>query len=177
MWDALRRQSRLNEIATNIRSTEAEDLRLDDELLAPDRARRIQTAEQQIAHADTALAEPAQRVLIEARVPVLRREVAAYATAELRGDPIGRLAERRERLPPRVSRTREHRVDRCAEESAVAAGCGEDLDLSGVGPAPQRVGVDAEDAACLPQRQPVTVLERRLGDTVNLGELPANVER
>ena len=59
----------------------------------------------------------------------------------------------------------------------MAAGCGEDLDLPSIGPASQRVGVDPEDAARLPQRQPVTVLERRLGDTVNLGELPANVER
>jgi hypothetical protein len=53
----------------------------------------------------------------------------------------------------------------------VPARCGEDLDLSGVGPATQRVGVDAEDPARLPQRQPVTALERaRFGDTANLGE-------
>jgi len=59
----------------------------------------------------------------------------------------------------------------------MAARCGEDLDLSAVGPAAKRVGVDAEDAARLPQRQPVTVLERRrLGDTVNLGETGADMD-
>src|SRR5438477_12008605 len=59
----------------------------------------------------------------------------------------------------------------------MAARCGEDLDLSAVGPAAKRVGVDAEDAARLPQRQPVTVLERRrLGDTVNLGETAADMD-
>jgi hypothetical protein len=53
----------------------------------------------------------------------------------------------------------------------VAAGRGEDLDLAGVGPPAQGVGVNAEDSARLPQRQPVTALERRRsGDTANLGE-------
>jgi hypothetical protein len=51
---------------------------------------------------------------------------------------------------------------------------GEDLDLSGVGPPPERVGIDAEDPARFPQRQPVTALERaRFGDTANLGESDA----
>ena len=52
---------------------------------------------------------------------------------------------------------------------------GKDLDLSGIGPAPQRVGIDAEDPARFPQRQPVAALERaRFGDTANLGESDAD---
>ena len=53
----------------------------------------------------------------------------------------------------------------------MSARCGEDLDLSGIGPPAQRVRVNAEDAARFPQRQPVTALERAgLGYTANLGE-------
>jgi len=43
----------------------------------------------------------------------------------------------------------------------MSAGRREDLDLSGVGPPPERVGVDAEDPARFAQRQPITALERR----------------
>src|SRR5205814_6284356 len=94
----------------------AEHLRLDDELLAPDGSRRVEAAEEQLAHADAALAEPAERVFVEARIPVLCREVATHASAKLCRDAIRRLAEGRERLPSRVSRAGEHRVDRGAEE-------------------------------------------------------------
>jgi hypothetical protein len=53
----------------------------------------------------------------------------------------------------------------------MSAGGREDFDFPGIGPSTQRVGVDAEDPARFPQRQPVAVLERRrLGDTANLGE-------
>src|SRR5712691_2261267 len=71
---------------------------LRDELIAADRACRVEMAEKKVAHADTALAEPAERVLIEAPVPVLRDEVDAYALAELRGNAVGSLAESAQRL-------------------------------------------------------------------------------
>src|SRR2546426_715529 len=132
---------------------------------------RDQCKEHAVEHADAALAEPAERVLIEPRVPVLVREVHAHASAELGRDAIGRLAERGERLPPHLAGTGEHRVDRRAKESAMPAWRGEDLDLPAVRPAAQRVWIHAEDPAGLPQRQPVTALERcRLRDTANLGE-------
>src|SRR2546426_5917931 len=147
-----------------------EGLGLRDELLATDRARRVEATEEQFAHANPALAEPAERVLVEPRVPVLRHHVHADASTELRRDPVGRLAERGERLTPRVTGAREHRVDRGAQESPVPARCGEDVNLSVVGPAAERVGVHAEDAAPLPQRQPVTLLERpRFWGNPNLG--------
>src|SRR5213593_4948512 len=49
----------------------SERLGLRDELIAADRSRGVEVPEKQVAHADTALAEPAERVLIEAPVPVL----------------------------------------------------------------------------------------------------------
>src|SRR5207247_2131645 len=108
----------------------------------------------------------------EARVPVLRGEVDADALAELRGDAVGSFAESCQRLTARLAWAGKHGVDRGAHEPPVSAGRGEDLDLSGIGPPTQRVGVNAEDAARLPQRQPITALDRRrgLGDTANLGE-------
>src|SRR5438128_7928194 len=132
-----------------------ENLGLRDELLATDRARRVEATEEQLAHANPALTEPAERILVEPRVPVLRHHVHADASTELGRDPVGRLAERRERLTTRVTGRGEHRVDRGAQESPVAARCGEDIDLPVVGPAAKGVGVDAEDPARLPQRQPV----------------------
>src|SRR2546427_3308300 len=148
-----------------------EDLGLRDELLATDRARRVEATEEQLAHANPALTEPAERILVEPRVPVLRHHIHADASSELGRDPVGRLAERRERLTAGVTGAREHRVDRGAQESPVPARCGEDIDLPVVGPAAKGVGVDAEDPARLPQRQPVIALERRcFGDTANLGE-------
>src|SRR5205823_7610798 len=149
----------------------SEDLGLRDELVAPDRARGVEMPEEEVAHAHAALAEPAERVLIEAPVPVLIREVDPHALPELRRDTIGSFAQSGERLAARLTRAGQHRVDRRPHEAAVSAGRREDLDLSGIGPATQRVGVDAEDAARLSQRQPVTTLERaRLGYTANLGE-------
>jgi len=62
---------------------------------------------------------------------------------------VGSFAERRERLSPRLARAREHRIDRRTHEPPVSAGCGEDLDLSGVGPPTERVGVDTEDPAAV----------------------------
>jgi len=44
----------------------AEHLRLCDELIAADRARRVEMPEEQLAHAHSALAEPAEGVLVEA---------------------------------------------------------------------------------------------------------------
>jgi len=149
-----------------------EGLGLRDELIAADRARRVEVTEEQVAHADPALAEPAERVLVEARVPILGREVDADALAELRGDAIGSLAESGQRLAACLPRAGEHRVDRGPHEPPVPTGRREDVDLSGVSPPAQSVGVDAEDPARLPQRQPVTALDRRrgFGDTANLGE-------
>src|SRR5438309_1261942 len=151
-----------------------EHLGLRDELIASSRAGGVEVSEEQIAHADAALAEPAERVLIEPRIPVLLGEVDAHALAELGRDTIRSFTQCGERLPARLPRAGQHRVDRRAQESAVPAGRGEDLDLSGIGPSPQRVGIDAEDPARFPQRQPVTALERaRFGDTANLGESAA----
>src|SRR5882762_1774719 len=153
-----------------------ERLGLRDELIAADRARRVEVTEEQVAHADPALAEPAERVLVEARVPVLRGKIDPDALAKLRGDAVGSLAESGQRLAACLPRAGEHRVDRGPHEPPVPAGRREDVDLSGVSPPAQRVGVDAEDPARLPQRQPVAVLERRRGlrDTANLGESASN---
>src|SRR5438105_6369204 len=52
----------------------------------------------------------------------------------------------------------------------MAPGCGEHFDLAAVRPAAQRVGVDAEDAARLAQREPVPAVDHRPRDTANLGE-------
>jgi hypothetical protein len=49
--------------------------------------------EEQIAHADSTLAEPAEGVLVEPGVPILRREVDPDPFAELRGDAVGSFAE------------------------------------------------------------------------------------
>src|SRR5438876_2114364 len=157
----------------------SERLGLRDELIATDRARGVEMSEKKVAHADAALAEPAERILIEARVPVLRGEVDADALAKLRGDAVGSFAESAQRLAARLPRAGKHGVDRGAHEPPVSAGRGEDLDLPGVGPPPERVGVNAEDAARLPQRQPITALDRRrgLGDTANLGEARIARER
>src|SRR5438132_1624416 len=128
-------------------------------LIAPGRARRVEMPEQEVAHPHAALAEPPQGVLIEAPVPILIGEVDANALAELRRDAIRGFAESGERLAPRLTRAGQHGVDRRAHEPTVSAGRREDLDLSGVGPPPERVGIDAEDPARFPQRQPVTALE------------------
>src|SRR5207245_6250215 len=125
---------------------------------------------EQLAHAHPAFAEPAERVLVEARVPVLRREIGADATTEFRRDAIGRLAERGERLASRLARAGKHRVDRRPQEPAVAAGRGEDVELPVVGPAAESVRIDAKEAARLAERQPIAAREGFRGDAVNLGE-------
>jgi hypothetical protein len=94
------------------------------------------------------------------RVPVLVADVGANALAELRGDLVGRLAHRAERGTLDRAGTREERVDRGAKESTVTARSGEDLDLPVVGPAPQRVRVDAEHPAGLAEGEPVAALAR-----------------
>src|SRR2546428_10145058 len=124
-----------------------EDLGLRDELLATDRARRVEATEEQLAHANPALTEPAERILVEPRVPVLRHHIHADASSELGRDPVGRLAERGERLTAGVTGAREHRVHRGAQESPVPAKRGEDIDLPVVGPAAKSVGAAADDAA------------------------------
>ena len=88
-----------------------ERLRLRDQLVPSDRARGVEMAEEQLAHAHAALPEPAQRVLIEAGVPVLGGEVTAHPAAELRGHAVRRLAERAERLPAHLAGPGEQRVD------------------------------------------------------------------
>src|SRR5213593_1384857 len=130
--------------------------------------------EEQIAHAHPALAEPAQRALVEARVPVLVGDVGANAFAELGGDLVDRLAHGRERRPFDRARTRQERVDGGAKETAMTAGGGEDVDLPVVRPAAQRVRVDAQNPAGLAEGEPVAVLAGcgRSGNTVNLGETP-----
>src|SRR5258707_1095686 len=85
----------------------AERLGLLQVLLASGTAHGVEVADEEIAHAHPALAEPAQRGLIEARMPVLLRHVGAHALEELGGDAILRLAHRRERLARALSRARE----------------------------------------------------------------------
>jgi hypothetical protein len=67
--------------------------------------------EQEVAHADAALAEPAERVLVEPRVPILRREVDTDPFAELRRDSIGSFAQSGQGLAARLPRAGKHRVD------------------------------------------------------------------
>ena len=125
---------------------------LRDELIAADRARGVEMTEKKVAHANPSLAEPPERILIEAPVPILIGEIHANALAEFCRDAIRGLAEGGERLAARLPRAGKHRVDRGAHEATVPTRCREDLDLPGVGPATQRVGIDAEDPARLPQR-------------------------
>src|SRR2546427_11252538 len=60
----------------------SERLGLREVLLAPGAARRVERSEQQVAHAHPALAEPAQRMLVEPRAPVLVGELRAHTLAE-----------------------------------------------------------------------------------------------
>src|SRR5437879_9323839 len=131
--------------------------------------------EEQIAHAHPALAEPAQRALVEARVPVLIGDVGAHALTELGRDLVRRLAQRGERGTPDRARARKERIDRGAKEAAMTARGGEDVDLPVVRPAAQRVRIDAEHAAGLAQGEPVAALAGcgRSGNAVNLGESDA----
>src|SRR6266849_5212561 len=73
-----------------------EGLRLCQVLLLSGAARGVEMTEEQVAHAYPALAEPAEGVLIEARVPVLVGDVGAHALAEFGGDLVGGLAHRGE---------------------------------------------------------------------------------
>src|SRR5687767_15124845 len=67
----------------------AQGLGLRQVLLLPRAPRGVEVAELEVAHTDPALAEPAQRALIEPRVPVLVTDVGAHALPELSGDLVG----------------------------------------------------------------------------------------
>src|SRR6185503_2515719 len=134
--------------------------------------RGIEMTEEQIAHAHAALAEPAERALVEAGVPVLIADVGADALSELRGDLVGRLAHRGERRTLDRALTGKERVDGRAKESSVTARRGEDVDLPVVSPPSQRVRIHAEHSTGFAEGEPVAPLARCRWNrnTVNLGE-------
>src|SRR4029077_20035525 len=48
----------------------------------------VEVADEEIAHPHPALPEPAKRSLVEARVPILGREIRTHALQEFRRDPV-----------------------------------------------------------------------------------------
>src|SRR5439155_13068094 len=92
--ERLRRFAKRETRAFRLRAVLAtERLGLREQLIAPAASRGIERAEEEIAHAHAALAEPAQRSFIEARSPVLVAELGAHALSEFGGNPIGGLAD------------------------------------------------------------------------------------
>src|SRR5688572_33029968 len=132
--------------------------------LLPAAALRVERAEQELAHAHAALAEPAQRCLVEPRMPVLIRHVGAHAAPELRRDAIRGLTDRRERAV-RLTRAGKHRRDRLGPEAPVAARRPQQLDLARIRPPPQRVGVDAEHPARRAEGQPLSQSTAKLRES------------
>src|SRR5258706_667331 len=150
----------------------AERLGLRRVLLLAGASSGIEMTEKEIAHAYAALAEPAQRALVEACVPVLIGDVGAHTLPELRGDLVGRLAHRGERRTPDRALTWQQRIDGRAKESSVTARGSEDVDLPVVSPAAEGVRIHAEHSSGLAEGEPVATLAccGRCGNTVNLGE-------
>src|SRR5258706_4855429 len=150
----------------------AERLGLRHVLLLAGTSSGIEMTEKEIAHTYAALAEPTQRTLVEACVPVLIGHVGSHTLPELRGDLDGRLAHRGERRTPDRALTWQQRIDGGAKEPAMSARRGEDIDLPVVSPAAEGVRIHAEHSTGLAEGEPVAALAccGRCGNTVNLGE-------